>query len=69
MLVAREEPTMWCKKGKLVLFDLAYPVRNESSGTWDTSTGDPNDKFEIDEDYFPELTWNDEPIEVQLLRA
>ena len=44
-----------------------YPVRDVD--VWDVDGGQPADSAEIFAELFPELTWDDEPIEVNLIRA
>ena len=46
-------------KGRLILFN-AKPIRKD--GWWDTYTG----SMELNNDWFPELKWEDEPMEVEI---
>ena len=54
------------KDGSLYMYD-GYPVRDVD--VWDVSGPQPADSAEIFAELFPELTWDDEPIEVNLIRA
>lgn len=40
------------------------PVRNEDMGMWTVEDGIPCDYSRLQEDWFPELTWQDKPIEL-----
>lgn len=54
------------KDGSLYMYD-GYPVRDVD--VWDVGGDQPADSAEIFAELFPELTWDDEPIEVNLIRA
>lgn len=58
MWVARD------KDGELVLYK-GKPVRSHSKDKW-VSFGVNWENFTIDESLFPDLKWEDEPIEVEL---
>lgn len=64
MWVARD------KDGELNLYK-AKPQRSDAIGynheSWDTLKFDDNG-IELDPKLFPDLTWDDEPIEVELVR-
>ena len=62
---------MWIardKDGRLFLFTFVKPVRRDEEGCWvkDEHCGDLADSIRLDDNLFPQLTWDDEPMEVGL---
>ena len=62
---------MWIarnKNGELYLFTFVKPVRCDEDGCWikDEYHGNLGGSIRLDDNLFPELTWNDEPVEVSL---
>ena len=62
---------MWItrdKDGKLYLFTFVKPVRRDEEGCWvkDEHCCDLADSIRLDDNLFPQLTWDDEPMEVGL---
>lgn len=62
---------MWIardKDGRLNLFTFVTPVRMDEDGCWvkGKDCGDLAGSTRLDDNLFPQLTWNDEPIEVGL---
>lgn len=59
---------MWAardKNGELHLFTVEKPYRYADS-YWEDEIDFESNKVRIDDSLFPELTWDDEPIEVSL---
>ena len=64
---------MWIardKDGKLNLFTFLKPVRMDEDGCWVKADcpGELADSIRLDDNLFPQLTWDDEPIEVEFVR-
>ena len=62
---------MWItrnKNGELYLFTFVKPVRCDEDSCWIKGECSSNlsDSIRLDDNLFPELTWNDEPMEVGL---
>ena len=62
---------MWIarnKNGELYLFTFVTPVRCDKDGCWIKGECSSNlsDSIRLDDNLFPELTWDDEPMEVGL---
>ena len=62
---------MWItrdKDGKLFLFTFVKPVRKDEDGCWVNGEhcGDLACSIRLDDNLFPQLTWDDEPMEVGL---
>lgn len=65
MYVARD-------KGECLWLFIDKPIRSQTNGWWEVDTQNSllsdDDCMEIDGDLFHELRWEDEPIEVELVR-
>ena len=62
---------MWIardKDGRLFLFTFVKPVRKDEEGCWVKADchSDLADSIRLDDNLFPQLTWDDEPMEVGL---
>ena len=62
---------MWIvrdKDGRLFLFTFVKPVRKDEDGCWvkDEHCGELAGSIRLDDNLFPQLTWDDEPMEVGL---
>ena len=62
---------MWIvrdKDGRLFLFTFVKPVRKDEDGCWvkDEHCGELAGSIRLDYNLFPQLTWDDEPMEVGL---
>lgn len=65
---------MWVARDKdecLWLF-IDKPIRSQKNDWWEVDTQNSllrdDDCLQIDEELFPDLSWEDEPIEVDLVR-
>lgn len=65
MYVARD-------KNKCLWLFIDKPKREQTNGWWEVDTQNSllrdDDWMEIDGDLFPDLRWEDEPLEVELVR-
>lgn len=58
--------SIWIARDKngILWATVNKPVRHKVVDMWEVEDGIPSDYSRLQEDWFPQLTWQDEPIEL-----